>query len=620
MNGFQEELEPKASLAPGSILANRYSIQKALGVGGMGSVYLARDNHFPNVIKLVAVKEMINQAPDPLVRKTIVQNFEREANILVTLSHPSIPKIFDYFSSDDRSYLVLEYINGKDLENILDETNAFLSESKVITWGIELCDVLYYLHNHQPVPIIFRDMKPSNIMINQQGHIVLVDFGIAKNFAVGQKGTMIGTEGYSPPEQYRGEACPQGDIYALGATLHHLLTRQDPRLEPPFTFSERPIRKINQAVSPEFEVVINTALQYNVADRFQNVVKMKEALIAIGQKTGIITRYYDQTNVSLDELSIKPLWTFKCEDEIRGTATYDNNIIFVGSYDHNLYALNEANGQFIWKFATEAGIVTRPCVNEGSIYFGSEDKQLYSISTRTGKILWSYSTEGPVRSSPCIAEGHIFFGSDDGYLYAVNVISNRRIWRFDAGAAIRSTPFITSDMVYFGSENGECLCLDFRGEVKWRYRAKRPISASPLVVQGIIYFTSMDSTVVALDAKSGWLIWRYRMAKGSVSSPSKQDNYLFFGSADHNIYCIDSTNAKEIWRFQTDHQVSGSPLHYKNAIYIGSVDGNLYCLDSRSGRLLWKYSTGGPITGSPTIHNDILFIGSHDHNLYALPA
>lgn len=146
----------------------------------MGSVYRARDMHFPNVTKLVAVKEMINSAPDPLVRQTIVQNFEREANLLATLNHPSIPRINDYFSLDSRSYLVLDFIHGKDMEAIISDTNGFLPEEQVLGWAVELCDVLEYLHRHKPDPIIFRDMKPSNVMINSNGDVVLVDFGIAK--------------------------------------------------------------------------------------------------------------------------------------------------------------------------------------------------------------------------------------------------------------------------------------------------------------------------------------------------------------------------------------------------------------------------------------------------------
>ena len=153
-------------------------------MGGMGSVYRARDLHFPNVTKLVAVKEMINTAPDPLVRQTIVQNFEREANLLATLNHPSIPRIYDYFTEEDRSYLVLEFIHGKDLEAIINDTNGFLAEEQVLGWAIELCDVLSFLHAHKPDPIIFRDMKPSNIMINSAGSVILVG-GVAEGRLVG---------------------------------------------------------------------------------------------------------------------------------------------------------------------------------------------------------------------------------------------------------------------------------------------------------------------------------------------------------------------------------------------------------------------------------------------------
>jgi serine/threonine protein kinase len=112
MGDEPRESEMNIQLTAGATLVNRYVIQDVIGVGGMGSVYRARDLHFPSVVKLVAVKEMVNHAPDPLVRKSIVQNFEREANILVTLNHPSIPRIFDFFTHDDRSYLVMEFVKG----------------------------------------------------------------------------------------------------------------------------------------------------------------------------------------------------------------------------------------------------------------------------------------------------------------------------------------------------------------------------------------------------------------------------------------------------------------------------------------------------------------------------
>lgn len=600
------------------MLVDRYLIQEVIGVGGMGSVYRARDLHFPNVVKIVAVKEMINQARDPMVRQTILHNFEREANLLVTLNHVAIPKIFDYFTHDERSYLVLEYINGKDLEAILNETEGFLPEDQVVKWAIEICDVLDYLHDHKPEPIIFRDMKPSNVMINHNGHVMLIDFGIAKIFREGQKGTMIGTEGYSPPEQYRGEATPVADIYALGATLHHLLTKRDPRLEPPFSFSERPIRKINPSVSPELEAVINTALQYNPTDRFPSAIAMKEALLAVARKTGILSRI--TLPVTMKEEKIKPLWVFKCEDEVRGSPFYDNGVIYIGSYDNNLYALDATKGEFHWKFPTEGAIVGRPIVYQDMVLIGSKDSNLYCISTKTGKLLWNHKTDGAIHSSPRVGEGHVFFGSDDGYLYAINLTSGRRAWRLDAGEAIRSTPFLTNEFIYFGTEAGDFLCVDYRGQIKWRFRAKRAITSSPTVTQGMVYFTSLDASFYALDSKSGWMIWRFRMGKGSVSSPCRVDNFVFAGSADGFIYCLDANTSKEIWRFQTDHQVSGSPVIYKDSLYCGSADGNLYCLDYKTGKLRWKFATDGPITGTPMAFNNVIYFGSADHMVYALLA
>jgi outer membrane protein assembly factor BamB/tRNA A-37 threonylcarbamoyl transferase component Bud32 len=616
----EEKRGPDKHLKPGTTLVGRYLVQDIAGVGGMGAVYRARDLHFPKVIKLVAVKEMVNQARDPLIRKTIVQNFEREANVLATLHHKSVPRIYDYFHDDDRSYLVMEFIHGKDMEKVLTENEDFLSEEQIITWGIELCDVLGYLHTHEPDPVIFRDMKPSNAMVDVNNHIILVDYGIAKHFEANQKGTMIGTEGYSPPEQYRGEASPQADIYALGATLHHLLTRRDPRLEAPFSFSERPIRSINPSISMELETVVNTALQYNPEDRFSSADAMKEALMAVARKTGALRRMSIPSVSLVQAGTIKPLWTFECEDEVRGTPAYYNGSILVGCYDNNLYAIDASDGKFLWKYPTEAGIVSKPAVIDDNVYFGSEDSRLHVVSSRSGKVVWTYYTDAPIRSSPRIAEGHVFVGSDDGFLHAVNMITGRRSWRVEAGSPIRSTPFVANELIYFGSESGEFFCVDYRGELKWRFRAKRAITSSPVVAEGIVYFGSVDWTLYAMDAEIGFVVWRFRMGKGSISSPSIVDDFLFTGSADGFIYCLNIHSGKEVWRYQTDHQVTGSPVVYKDSIYCGSVDSNLYCLEARTGRQRWTFGTEGPVTSTPIVYDDIVYLSSTDHKVYALLA
>ena len=651
--------QAESGLQKGATLQNRYQIQDVLGVGGMGSVYRARDLRFPNVNKLVAVKEILNLAPDPSVREMIVKTFEREANILATLSHPAIPQIYDYFTQGDRSFLVQEYIEGKDLEAFLNDTPGLLSEDLVADWTVQLCDVLSYLHNHQPDPIVFRDLKPSNVMLDQHNRIRLIDFGIARAFAAGQKGTMIGTEGYSPPEQYRGEASPAGDLYALGATLHHLLTKQDPRLEPPFSFAERPLRKLNPGVSPEFDAIIATSLNYNPSERFASAQAMKEAVLSLRRKhTGLLTGQFApgptaaaQQPTTLAPVpgdpappaapaapaaapaaasvpagatalggEVSPIWSFRCEDEVRGSPLLANGLICVGAYDNNLYGISAADGQLKWKYATDGGLPGSPVSYQDIILIGSEDQRLHAISARSGRIQWTYYTDGPVRSTPRVAEGHVFFGSDDGYLHAVNLQTGRRAWRAEAGAAVRCRPAVSNERIFFGTEAGEFYALDYSGEFRWRNKAKRAITSSPLLNNGVLYFGSVDGQLYALEAGNGWSVWKFRTGRAIISSPELGGHLLYIGSADKNLYAVDLRSGREAWRYETGDQVNTSPAIYQNAVYFGSVDGCVYSLDANSGRLRWKFRSGGPITSSPVVDSGIVYIGSTDHHLYALSA
>jgi serine/threonine protein kinase len=274
------EVPPKGTLQPGHVLQNRYQINGIIGLGNTGAVYQARDLNYANVTKLCAVKELVNLAQDPKLREQTIGNFVREAEILAVLSHPAIPKIYDFFFGD-RAYLVMEYIPGRDLETILNDTDGFLPVEQVHQWGVEICNVLGYLHTHEP-PVVFRNMQPSNVMIDIHRRVWLIGFSLATVFRIGQPRTMAGTEGYAAPEQLqRGESSPAGDVYALGATLHHLLTRRDPRLEPPFSFDLRPIREFNPDVPEGFVAIVERALAIDPQKRFVTAEEMGQALEAL---------------------------------------------------------------------------------------------------------------------------------------------------------------------------------------------------------------------------------------------------------------------------------------------------------------------------------------------------
>ena len=626
---FDDTILPK-----GAVLQSRYEIIKVLGVGGMGAVYLAQDLRFSGVTRLCAIKEMISTTPDPHVRRLAVQSFMREANLLVQLNHPGIPQIYDFFTESVRSYLVMEYVKGDDLENILENTAGMLKEEVVLDWAVQVCDVLIYLHDQTP-PIVFRDLKPSNIMLRDQNKIALIDFGIAKAFESGQKGTMIGTEGYSPPEQYKGVADPRGDIYALGATLHHLLTKRDPRLEPPFTFHEEPPRLLNPALSQEANDVIIKALEYDPEKRYQSARAFKDALVIVLKKekphsatpsgtqllssSAATTVLPDQNTTptlsqpqyppqyppypsqqypapypppqypphpypgyppmtgssgELDEElndSILPIWKFKCEDEIRSSPQADKTKLYIGVYDNNVYALDLKSGQFLWKYPTDGGIATKPTVYKNSLIFGSEDRVVYAISD-AGRLIWTCPTEGRIRSSATVEFDHAFFGSDDHKLYAVNAQTGRVIWRFESTGPIRSTPALGDELVYVGSEDGYVYAVDLSsGASRWKFRANRGITSSPVVYGELVIVGSSDWNVYGLDAKSGYSVWRTRTGQAVISSPVVADGTVYIGSADKHLYAIEAKSGKVQWKFNAEAPIVSTPAVTEEAVYFGTA-------------------------------------------------
>lgn len=222
-----------------AVLKQRYRILARVGNGGFGAVYKAEDMQFGN--RLVAVKELYRAGEfDAQDTANAADAFKREAMLLANLKHPSLPSIYDHFAEAGHWYLVMDYIEGDTLETLLERMRRFRVED-VLRIGIQLCDVLNYLHSSRP-PIIFRDLKPANIIMTPRGHIYLIDFGLARLFDPAQPGgsTSFGSPGYAAPEQYESvQTTVRADIYSFGATLHQMLTGNHPALRP---FEFAPIR------------------------------------------------------------------------------------------------------------------------------------------------------------------------------------------------------------------------------------------------------------------------------------------------------------------------------------------------------------------------------------------
>lgn len=618
------------TMQPGVVLQGRYQIEGPMGIGGMSVVYRGRDLRFKDVVRACAIKEMYQSAPDSNTRLFNLKNFEREAGLLATIQHSAIPKVYDFFEENGRVYLIMELVPGRDLETVLDEAKGPLAEERVANWAVQICDVLSYLHSREPDPIVFRDLKPSNMIVTPEDRIVLIDFGIARTLErTDRKGTMIGTEGYSPPEQYRGIAEPRGDLYALGATLHHLLTNSDPRLQTPFTFQERPIRQLNPDVSPEMVAVVERALEYETANRWPSADEMKQALLEtpVFGGSASITRPSSPTARPAAapahgrSAGTEVVWTFKAEDELRSTPCVSNGMVFIGSYDTNIYALDAGRGEFRWKFATEGGISSSPAAWQDIVVVGSEDGNVYAIDLRRGQKRWAFRTGKAVRSSPRIEDRLIFVGSDDQHMYALDGLRGTQVWSYRTWMPIRSSACATEENVYFGGNDGTIYCLDLRGGgLKWKQKTQQPVISSPAAADGLIIVGSMDQNLYALDAEGGWPAWKYRTNHYVNSSPCVSGSRVFVGGVDGTFYALETKNGRVAWRFETGSQITSSPCVEGGRVYFGAVDKHVYCLDANNGTLIWKHATGGPVVSSPVVSEGMVYVGSMDHQLYALKA
>jgi serine/threonine protein kinase, bacterial len=262
-----------------TVLQDRYVVMQKLGQGGMGAVYRAGDRRLSTVNW--AVKEMSQSAiSGPLERQQARDAFRQEAEMLAALNHPNLPRVTDHFEQDGKAYLVMEYVPGETLLSFLMREGLPQPQARVFEWARQLCDALDYLHTQLP-PIIFRDLKPANIMLTPSGQVKLIDFGIARLFKPGQsKDTQaFGTIGYSAPEQYgKGQTDARSDVYSLGVLLHQLLTGYDPTQTP---FRLPPAGQVNPKLPQQLSDAIATATNSERDRRFASIAAFRAALIGV---------------------------------------------------------------------------------------------------------------------------------------------------------------------------------------------------------------------------------------------------------------------------------------------------------------------------------------------------
>ena len=413
----------------GTVIDGKYEVLREIGRGGMSVVYLAMDTRLN---KQWAVKE-IRKKGSGKNDEIVVNSLLAEANMMKRLDHPALPRIVDIIDNGITIYVVMDYIEGESLDKILLEFGA-QPEDKVISWAMQIADALSYLHGQKP-PIIYRDMKPANVMLKPEGNIKIIDFGIAREYKEQNLAdtTVLGTKGYAPPEQYSGQTDPRSDIFALGMTMHHLLTGIDPRNGDPYA----PVRQWNPELSEGIEIIIDRCVQPAAENRYQNCAdliydlehpelitrgfkrKQKRRLAtflvaailsAVMLLSGVVCSFAaTQVNNNTYESLVSVMASTSLEDKIssykQAVTIYPYNtqayIKILEAYENEGQFDREENNEFLALY------------NRYQDGFDLASKELAELNYKVGMMYFNYYTEnGEVKFSTRVNKAYGFFAAN----------------------------------------------------------------------------------------------------------------------------------------------------------------------------------------------------------------
>lgn len=574
------------AFAPMQLLNQRYEIVSRLAKGGMGVVYKAVDN----VLKRqVAIKEMSQKGLEREELARVTQALQQEAWLLANLHHQNLPRIFDFFMWHETAFLVMELIEGETLDEVLQQARGEgLLVEEVLLIGDQLSAVLGYLHSQQP-PVIFRDLKPANVMLTNSGdHLYLIDFGIARFFKVGQfKDTLaFGTPGYAPPEQYGAQTTERSDIYSLGATLHQLLTGRDPsKSETPFHFPS--VLAYNPAIPIALDRLLAQMLETDPARRPDSMQFIRHELQAIRRdvqrtailrSTGEIERIVIPSIVPVPPTPAKPapgttLLTYRghTDSVFRCAWSPDGQYIASCGRDKTVCVWHTATGETAFTYKKHITFVYSVAWSpDGSRIASSSFRKVHLWDATTGGNMVEYGDHAFWVYSISWSPDGLFLvtGGGDGEVHLVNAMSGTNIYKYKGYA---------KDV----------------WSVAW---SQKPESA--LIVSG-----SDDRSLRSWDATIGSTPVVYHGHEKEVRSVawSPDETMVVSGSRDRTVKLWQVATGKEVYTYRGHnkelHAVAWSP----DGTTIASAG------EDRTVRL-WKAATG------ETIH---IYRG-HTREVYAL--
>ncbi len=326
--------------------------------------------------------------------------------------------------------------------------------------------------------------------------------------------------------------------------------------------------------------------------------------------------------------SLRFVWKFKTNGQIKSSPAINNNVVFIGSSDANVYAIDLESGRQVWSYQTDDAVEATPCVVEGSVFVGSADGFLYALDAKSGLLKWKYKTNGEILGaanwvrSPDGQRTWILVGSYDSILHCVDSVNGKVVWTYETDNYINGSPAVDGQKTVFGGCDAMIHVVSLTdGSKITQIDSESYIAASGAFFEGHVYIGNYDNVLIKADTATGKIVWKYRDADAPFfSSPAIGQSVVVLGGRDERVHCVGRDDGKVVWTFQTLGEVDSSPVICGDKVVVGSEDGRLYLLKLSDGKQVWSYEIGQPLTSSPAVANGMVVVGSDDGYVYAFDA
>jgi len=626
--------------AQGDLIDRRYNIIEPYHFTCSRAVYKVED--ITETGTYYSIREFLIQGEDFIKKDEIVEEFESSAERFVSLSHRGMSKIVDYFNESNYLYLVYEYVDGKNLSEFLHDfhtrTKQGVPEGLIVTWALDLCELLIYLHKQSPEPFYCIDMKPSFLIMNgKANHITFINIGtvyILDAINALQSDASVYIE--EMKDEYKS---PQRDIWCIGAIMLFFLTGVD--IQKYTALQLPPIEQQRPDLSKAFLEILYKALGNGQLSFYESARELKidlkekckarpvstydfyyeysgvdisrcqwDTYLGNNQRTGSLGRgprlpmknawkatskkaslihllpYEDKIVAAFSDGEFFLLnaqkgsieWRYNHKESINGPVIFNNSVIVTSSTSQSLFSVRIGKASPQWDLSIDSMILSSPVVKEEMIYLVAYDGLIVAVEREEGEIFWREPLEVRVMSSPALHEETLFISALNGIVYSINLEDRDFNWQFNTEGAISSSPSISKDCVYVANHEGYIFCLEKEnGDLRWEYEIKASVTQSVRVLEDMVFCVTQKGIMFCFLPDTGDTLWKVNLG-GSADYPfSITNNKIYMFMPDNRIFCFDAFTGKLLDKIQLDEKLISNILVFKGGLFLATQSGTILC-------------------------------------------